>query len=154
MAKITKKQYDSWNEMLGNGFVFDLRYFAIHHEKTCLRNIPLDTDDLETSKSVLQVHLMYREEYKNVTNEYGCSYNVPTGMHIPCMHLALYRVEKETGVGVSSGLGHWVNLGEPQSKMLYSTLAKLTNTTVTHDFIMRYYDKYYVQRDYREDEAV
>lgn len=151
MAKITRKQYDSWNEMLGNGFIFDLRYYALHGEKTCHRNIPLDTDDLETATSVLQVHLMYRDDYKKITNEYGVSYSVPTGMQIPCMHLAVYQINKDTGMGVSHGLGHWVNLGEPQKKMLYGTLAKLSNTKVTTDFIMKYYNKYYVERDYRED---
>jgi len=80
MAKITKEQYDKWTNQAnanGNGWGFDLRYFAIWGEKEVIKRIP------DVNGEYIQWKIGYYDEYEEITNQYGCKYRRATGRYIP-----------------------------------------------------------------------
>lgn len=120
MAKITKKQVMDANAKLCNGFKVDIYHWAAWGEKQAVKRIPLG------GNAFACFTLLYREEYEEKVSPYGCSYNVPTGRQIPCVHIA--KEFKDGEFLHSYGLGEWVPVGEPQEKKLFSVLQKLSGT--------------------------
>lgn len=131
MATITKKQVDSANSKLSNGFTFDIGYYLLHGEKTAVKRIPLE------GNASACLTLMYMDEYENkltfagqIAHEKGrpieeCnSYQVPTGRVIPCVHVS--KEFDEGAFRTSYGLGKWVAIGPAQDKKLFSTIQKLS----------------------------
>lgn len=120
MAKITKKQVMDANAKLSNGFEVDVFHWVAWGEKQAVKRIPLG------GNAFACFTLLYREEYEEKVSPYGCSYNVPTGRQIPCVHIA--KEFHEGDMIHSYGLGEWVPVGEPQKKKLFSVLQKLSGT--------------------------
>lgn len=131
MATITKKQIESANAKLSNGFVLDVWYYVTHGEKTAVKRVPLGENAFACIK------LMYTDEYerkltlagqdafgRGVPFEQCNSYQVRTGRVIPCVHI--FKEFKDGDFMKSFGLGKWVEIGEPQDKKLFSTLQKLS----------------------------
>lgn len=115
MASITRKQVESANSKLANGFELDVFYYLMHNEKTATKRIEIGEN------TFAELQLMYMDEHEN----HG-GYNVPTGRQIPVCHVA--KQIKDGDFYQSFGLGRWVKIGEPQNKKLFSTLQKLSGT--------------------------
>ena len=45
MAKITREQYNKWNEQAKNGFQFDFQYYVVWSEKTLTKKVKMDNGD-------------------------------------------------------------------------------------------------------------
>lgn len=131
MATITKKQVESANAKLSNGFTLDVWYYMTHGEKTAVKRVPLG------GNAFACLHLMYTDEYERKLTFAGqqafdrgvpfdeCnSYRVRTGRVIPCVHVS--KEFDEGAFRTSYGLGKWVEIGEAQDKKLFSTLQKLS----------------------------
>ncbi|MDE7425350.1 MAG: hypothetical protein K2N51_16960 [Lachnospiraceae bacterium] len=104
MAKITREQIEKINSGLKNGFKFDLERFFMWNEKSVIKQIKLD------SEQVLQVSIHY-----TTGNE---------GEAIPTLHLHKGTID---GDFISfSGLGQSFQIGEPQKRRNFNFLAKLT----------------------------
>lgn len=69
--KFTKEQVAKWNSKMGQGFRTDLNRLMMWGEK----QPHLMTKASETT--ILELTLYYQDEYKTVTNEYGCTFNRP-----------------------------------------------------------------------------
>lgn len=131
MANITKKQVESANAKLSNGFALDVWHYMTHGEKTAVKRVPLGGNAFACLK------LMYMPEYEWKLTSYGkdqfsrgvpyekCNgYRMETGRQIPCVHVSK---ELKDGEFVKSFvLGEWIEIGEPQDKKLFSTLQKLS----------------------------
>lgn len=111
MAKLTKEQAVKWDKMLSGGYHFDVRRFMLWNEKTASLKIKLAEDKL------LEARLMYRDERD------GYRY---TGRQKPVLHLSIWNVNLETGVGTSHGLGAWFDVGEVQDKKNWKHLCALS----------------------------
>ena len=129
MASITRAQAAKLDAQAPNGWHFDLMYYLTHSEKIIDRRIPLEGD------TVLVAELYFRENYTEVRNDYGQTFNRPAGhMHI-CLHTAVYR---PTGSGLmcSSGLGHFYNLDHGQhTRRNYRALCEI-GATLTDERIL------------------
>ena len=130
MASITREQYDKWNAQARNGFVFDYRYYCIHNEKTIRKMIEMDDG------RIIEIRLQYHDGYKRVTNEWGCSYNVPTGEYIPYMDVSVWRPGHTEGVYTSGGWAKSEIVGTPEKTKKYATLCRISDEINT-DEIMR-----------------
>ena len=120
MATLTRDQAINWNKMLFNGYRFDVRHFVIWNEKTASLKVELSED------KILEASLSYREERQGFRS---------TGRQKPVLHLALWNVNRETGVGTSSGLGVFLDVGEVQEKKNWKYLCQLSGE-YTADKIM------------------
>lgn len=132
MATITKKQVESANSKLSNGFSLDVYYFMMHGEKTAVKRVSLG------GNAYACIKLMYTDEYENkltfagqqaydrgVPFEQCNSYRVRTGRVIPCVHIS--KEFDDGAFRTSYGLGKWVEIGPAQDKKLFSTLQKLSS---------------------------
>jgi len=118
MPSITREQAARWNAKAQNGFTFDVRKYVTFGDKTLHRIVELDGGDQ------LEIVLLYTEERRKKTNEYGCSWTVATGRHIPTVHLTRWH---PSGLAwTSSGLGDWITVGEPQTSKKFDVLCKLS----------------------------
>lgn len=118
MPSITREQAARWNAKARNGFTLDVRYYVMHGEKTLHQVIDLDGGDK------MEVRLLYEEERRKKTNEYGCSWTVTTGRYLPTVHLT--RWHPSGAAWTSSGLGDWITAGEPQTSKKFDVLCKLS----------------------------
>lgn len=120
--KISMESIKKWNAKMGQGFTTDINHLVTWNEKR-----PHLVVDIEGSDAQVEICLAYYDEYERITNEYGCSYNRPTGRYIPTAHVQKWR---PTGSGMmqSFGLGKTVNIGEPCEKRMFSKLQNLTHT--------------------------
>lgn len=103
MAKITREQIEKINSGLKNGFKFDLERFFIWNEKSVIKQIKLDAEQ------VLQVSILYSTE--NVGE-------------IPTLHLHKGTIDGD--FYSFSGLGEFFPIGEPQKRKNFNLLVKLT----------------------------
>lgn len=110
MAKLTKEQAIKWDKMLSNGYRFDVRQFMLWGEKTASLKIEVAENKL------LEGSLSYREQRQ------GYRY---TGRQVPVLHLQMWNVDAN-GVGISRGLGAWINVGEVQDKKNWKYLCALS----------------------------
>lgn len=110
MAKLTKEQAIKWDKMLSSGYRFDVRHFMLWGEKTASLKIEV------AENKILEGSLSYREERK------GYRY---TGRQVPVLHLQMWNVDAN-GVGISHGLGAWINVGEIQDKKNWKYLCALS----------------------------
>lgn len=115
MANMTKKQYEAANAKLKNGFTLDLFYYMTHGEKTAVKRVPIG----ENTFACLQ--LMYFPEYERVNG-----YRRQTGKQVPVCHVS--KEIQDGSIYKSFGLGRWVKIGDPQNRMLFSVLQKLSGT--------------------------
>ena len=120
MATLTRDQAIKWDKMLSGGYRFDVRHFVIWNEKTASLKVELSED------KILEASLSYREERQGFR---------ATGRQKPVLHLALWNVNRETGVGTSSGLGVFLDVGEVQDKKNWKHLCQLSGE-YTADKIM------------------
>lgn len=120
MPSITREQAARWNAKARNGFSFDVRYYAMHGEKTLHQIIDLDGGDK------MEIRLLYEAERRKKTNEFGCSWTVTTGRYLPTVHLT--RWHPSGAAWTSRGLGDWITIGEPQDAKKYDVLCKLSAT--------------------------
>lgn len=79
MAKITREQYNKFNEKCKNGFSLDLQFFATWNEKRCIKTIQMPDD-----VNLYEVIIEFTNEYKNfakigVKVEFIVNKCVPTG---------------------------------------------------------------------------
>lgn len=58
MAKLTTIQIDKYNAQCENGFKFDFQYYLYHKEKTLIKYIDLE------SNQVLKASILYHEDNK------------------------------------------------------------------------------------------
>lgn len=120
MPSITREQAARWNAKAQNGFTLDVRYYVIHGEKTLHQVIDLDGGDK------MEVRLLYEEERRKKTNEFGCTWTVRTGRYLPTVHLT--RWHPSGTAWTSQGLGDWITIGEPQTAKKFDVLCKLSAT--------------------------
>ena len=120
MATLTRDQAIKWDKMLSGGYHFDVRHFVIWNEKTASLKVELSED------KILEASLSYREERQGFRS---------TGRQKPVLHLALWNVNRDTGVGTSSGLGVFLDVGEVQDKKNWKYLCQLSGE-YTADKIM------------------
>ena len=130
MPSITREQFNRWNAKAVNGFAFDLQTYCVWGEKSLCRYIHLDDDHK------VELHVEYRDEYETRTSPYGCKYQMPTGRHIPELHVSAWtRSASGSGMFVSHGLGRWFKIGEPQTSKKYDVLCKLAATINADDYV-------------------
>ena len=131
MATITKEQVLKLQAQAPEGWRFDWKYYVIHGEKTLIRLIKRD------DTHYTEARIDYRENYKTITNSYGCRYNQRTGTNYISMNVSNWTVDAN-GTGHSYGLGHFENLdnGEHPRKN-YKDLCKIA-ATVTDETIINY----------------
>ena len=110
MAKLTKEQAIKWDKMLSSGYRLDVRHYMVWWEKTASLKIKL------AENKILEGSLSYREERQ------GYRY---TGRQVPVLHLQMWNVDAN-GVGISHGLGAWINVGEIQDKKNWKYLCALS----------------------------
>lgn len=127
MAKMTQKQYAAKKAATPDGWVFDLYYYLIHGENTATRKIALN--DME----YIEARLLYRDEYKKITNDYGVSYNRETGRKLPTVNISKWTYNDTKTAASSWGLGVWETIGTPQKTQNYKYLM---TCAVSDDFIM------------------
>ena len=84
--RLTKNQVDRYNAKMGNGWRFDIRWFAENREKLCYMTINAGKDEAGNDL-VLKAYLCYMDNYEMRMNAYWRSYRVPTGKHDPTLHL-------------------------------------------------------------------
>lgn len=120
MATLTRDQAIKWDKMLAGGYHFDVRHYVLWGEKTASLKVELSED------KILEASLSYREERQGFRS---------TGRQKPVLHLALWNVNRETGVGTSSGLGVFLDVGEVQDKKNWKYLCQLSGE-YTADKIM------------------
>jgi hypothetical protein len=120
MATLTRDQAIKWDKMLSGGYHFDVRHYVLWNEKTASLKVELSED------KILEASLSYREERQGFR---------ATGRQKPVLHLALWNVNRETGVGTSSGLGVFLDVGEVQDKKNWKYLCQLSGE-YTADKIM------------------
>lgn len=85
MAKITREQFNKWNEQAKNGFQFDLQYFLTWSEKTLTKKVKMDNGD------VIEFKIEYDKEFETITNGWGVKYNQETGRYIPMLYITHWR---------------------------------------------------------------
>lgn len=103
MARITREQLEKYNAKCKNGFKFNLQEFLIWKEKSVIKEIKLNNNE------ILEVTIFYSTE--------------PTG-EIPTL-----RIHKGTLDGnfySFSGQGQTFTIGDTQKKKNFNLLAKLT----------------------------
>ncbi len=111
MARLTKEQALKWDSQLSGGYHLDIQKYVVWGEKTASLKIELSED------KILEANLSYREERS------GYRY---TGRQKPCLHLSIWNVNRETGVGTSHGLGAFIDVGEVQDKKNWKHLCALS----------------------------
>ena len=118
--KLTANDVKRFDGMCKNGFHFDVRYWMIHDEKTVSKEVSVDGGHV-------QIHLLWMDDYETKTNDYGCSWKVPTGKKIPVANVSFWR---PTGNGVfsSRGIGKWIPLGDPVARKSFKVLTDATGT--------------------------
>ena len=126
--KFTKEQVAKWNSKMGQGFRTDLNRLMMWGEK----QPHLMTKVNETT--ILELTLYYKDEYKAVTSEYGCTYNRPTGKHIPVINVRKW-IDEGTGMLHGYGIGKTFEVGEACDKKMFSTLQKLTHTVDVNKYL-------------------
>ena len=130
MPRITRDQYNKWNEQAQNGFEFDLRNFLIHGEKELRKEVQLSGGEY------VEFRLLWTEEYTKYTNEYGVTRNIATGKQIPTLHHSLWS--PSGSVFASSGMGTWETIGAAQDKKNYAALCKLSAHIDTEQYMTAY----------------
>ena len=111
MAKLTKEQAIKWDSMLHNDYHLDIKDYVIWGDKHASLKIELGEN------KILEAALIYREEGRGFRT---------TGRQIPHIHLQLWEVNPETGVGVSHGLGAYIRVGEIQNNRNWKYLCALS----------------------------
>ncbi len=111
MAKLTREQAIKWDRQLSGGYHLDIRKYVVWGEKTASLKVELGPD------KILEANLSYREERQGYRS---------TGRQKPCLHLSVWNVNRETGVGISSGLGAFIDVGEVQDKKNWKELCRLS----------------------------
>lgn len=127
--KFTKEQVEKWNSKMGQGFKTDLNRLMMWGEKQ-----PHLMTKQEDGKTYLELTLYYQDEYKTVTNEYGCTFNRPTGKHIPVINVRKW-IDEGTGMLHGYGIGKTFEVGEACEKKMFSTLQKLTHTIDVNKYL-------------------
>ena len=126
MASITRAQVEKYNQACKNGFEFDLHYFLMHGEKRVIRVVK------QADGTQLHAVIWFMPEYEQRKNPYGQTFNVPTGKHVPEVHISKWATSRinsnmleSHGMGKSIALNH-LELGKPSARRTFSTLQKLT----------------------------
>lgn len=111
MPKLTREQAVKWDKQLSGGYHLDIQKYVVWGEKTASLKVELGPD------KILEANLSYQEE--RVNHHY-------TGRQKPCLHLAIWNVNRETGMGVSHGMGAFIDVGEIQDKKNWKELCRLS----------------------------
>lgn len=127
MARLTREQYNKWNEQAKNGFQFDIQYYVMWSEKTLIKNVP------QEDGSIIQFKLWYIPEYETKTNEHGCKWNVKTGRQIPMMRIERLVPGNTEGVYLVHTVRDDRPMGEPEKTLKYSTLCKISGEVNTDE---------------------
>lgn len=117
--KITREQYNKWNEQAQNGFTFDLQKFAVWGEKELFKRVK------QSDGSFIQFQIGWRSEFTAYTNEWGVTRNIETGRHIPTLNISKWE-PAPSGAYVSHGLGEDITLGASETSKKYNVLCKLS----------------------------
>ena len=117
--KITREQYNKWNEQAKGGFAFDLQNFAVWGEKELFKRVK------QAGGSFIQFQISWRSEFTTYTNEWGVVRNIETGRHIPTLNISKWK-PTPSGAYVSHGLGEDITLGTPETSKKYNVLCKLS----------------------------
>lgn len=131
MAKITREQFNKWNQQAKNGFGFDLNYYLTWTEKTLTKKVKMENGD------VIEFKIEYQKEFETKTNSYGCRWNVETGRYIPTLYITHWK-PSTSGCYCSSGFDKSEILGEAETSKKYSTLCKLSEKINTDGYMENY----------------
>lgn len=131
MAKITREQFNKWNQQAKNGFGFDLTYYLTWAEKTLTKKVTMENGD------VIEFKIEYQKEFATKTNEYGCRWNVETGRYIPMLYITHWK-PSTSGCYHSGGYDKSEIIGEPETSKKYSTLCKLSEKINTDGYMEKY----------------
>lgn len=126
MAKITREQFNKWNDQAKNGFQFDLQYFLTWNEKTLTKKIKMENGD------IIEFKIEYDKEYEKYTNEWKVTRNVETGRYIPMLYITHWR-PTQSGCYTSSGWAKSEILGSPENSKKYNVLCKFSETVNTDE---------------------
>ena len=129
MPSITKEQFDKWNAKATNGFSFDLKQYVVWGEKTLIKHVNL------LEGKIAEFRIWYRNEFKRVTNQWGCSYNVETGGKIPTLEVNILIPSGTEGVYRVHSFKSNIVLGDVEKKNNYNVLCKLANNVNVDEYI-------------------
>lgn len=130
MAKITREQFNKWNEQAKNGFQFDLQYFLTWSEKTLTKKVKMDNGD------VIEFKIEYDKEFETITNGWGVKYNQETGRYIPMLYITHWRPSTSgSGCYTSHGWAKSEKLGNPENSKKYNVLCKFSETVNTDEYM-------------------
>lgn len=120
MPGITKEQIKKHNEKLSNGWRFDPYFYVTWGEKIARRIITKD------EKHYLQFTLRYFPLNKEVTNDFGQKFSVPSGKYILTLVCCEYTQINPKDLFVSSGTGKHFTFDKPCNSRVFSGIAKKT----------------------------
>lgn len=129
MPSITREQAQKWDAQARGGFRFDVRHYVIWGEKELRKTVDLP------GGRVVEFRIGYRAEFETKTNDYGCSWNVETGRHIPELSVHIWTPGGTEGVYTSHGLGKHIDIGPAQAKKNYKILCQLSETVNTEEYM-------------------
>ena len=117
MTKLTNIQIDKYNTQCKNGFKFDFQYYLYHKEKTLIKYIDLE------SNQVLKASILYYEDNQK---------------QVPTLHL--HKGVPSGGFYSFSGLGQFITRGEPQKTKRFNLLIDYTER-LTDKYILSLHDE-------------
>lgn len=131
MPSITKEQFDKWNSKATNGFKFDVKEYVCWGDKALVRHESL------VGGKIAEFKIRYYEEFKSKTNEWGCTYNVTTGGHIPTLEVNVLVPCETPGIYRVLTFEKGKSLGDALPKMKYDVLCKLANDVNVESYIKK-----------------
>lgn len=117
MAKLTNIQIDKYNAHCENGFKFDFQYYLYHKEKTLIKYIDLE------SNQVLKASILYHEDNKK---------------QVPTLHL--HKGVSSGEFYSFSGIGQFITIGEAQKTKRFNVLIALTEKLID-EYILSLHDE-------------
>lgn len=87
MAKLTREQYNKFNEKCKNGFILDLKHFAVWGEKRCIKTVKLSGDS-----NLYDVIIDFYDVTENFS-KIGSNVEISIEKLIPASVEGIYRVE-------------------------------------------------------------
>ena len=131
MATITREQFNKWNGQAKGGFNFDLEHYLVWGEKELVKDVKQDDN------TIIRYRLDYVEEYKEYTNEYGCTRNKRTGFLIPSLNIDKL-VPTGSGVYRVISILWGRKMAEVEKTKKYSTLCKISGTIDTAEILKEF----------------
>ena len=120
MATITREKILKYQGMAPVHWRYDYRHYVLCNEHQLIRTIP------QEDGSAIRATVLWTENYRTNTNEYGCTWRTPTGTYSPELHVAVWtKARPDADVWHSYGLGKFKKLSDQEySKRVYKELCK------------------------------